>query len=64
MKRTVCKLYEKDIIQIIADHFNVGTEKVELMAHLRMIEIGSQGDEEEHFVTCEVELPANGCEGD
>ena len=64
MKRTVCKIYEKDIIQIIADHFNVGTEKVELMAHLRMIEIGSQGDEEEHFVTCEVELPANGCEGD
>lgn len=27
MKRTVCKLYERDIIQIIADHFNVDTEK-------------------------------------
>ena len=59
MKRTVCKLYEKDLIQIIADHFNVDTEKVELMAHLRMVEIGPQGDGEEHFVTCNVELPAN-----
>lgn len=29
------------------------------MAHLRMVEIGPQGDGEEHFVTCEVELPAN-----
>lgn len=57
-KRYICEMDEEDVRKIIANHFDVDVEKVELRAHLKIIGCGPM-EREEHYVTCKVELKPN-----
>ena len=54
----VCEMDEEEVVQTIANYFNVSRDKVKLNVGHEVIGVGPM-ERERHYVECRVELPAN-----